>query len=592
MNEKSLMKAEINKVCDSLLMSHDMGGHISVPTILICYIGEETQRIANASLQDAFASSFKRSIPVYDFTISSSEETIEEIQAKMILSIQKMMDEGKGISGIRFLFISLMDGDIFDDNSVNLADRICQAWRRMNRYGIHTNNISFYGLFRQDKMDNDYHNAFSFVNAGKNIWKNIYHVEKSIFQRDYNIYVQIIAIHCISDENNMVQSDIKEEYQWQSLYLDGLRMPELILTRALREIYSQQTDGRNVNIDDWRRRIYEGLEVCFEELFHEQEYDYEQYIPLDYSEPVSETRSGWFSGGRHRSDQNMIIHNNVWHEISMEQILKQIYHTMPESDNDYKKVLETIISQLTAINSDIVAVSQIIRENLESVIQNYQSQLNNLRGRYRADYNQNLTSRLSSEYEEKKQIFILCKKIEIAGNLIDIIENRSVLKDVVSQIYELNSRYMDILDELSSEYGGIMAGLRVADFPSFRLNQPINEILSEIDNSMLSSKMNDRNTIYSGLQHFLGIKINTLAHHNLGEINGRYHILEPVNYVLLTTLQRDDDSEMNDIIDRFTNLTMRTNSLYRKNSFYLLSSRRYSSQRYIYRYRDNGRRDD
>ena len=99
MNEKSLMKAEINKVCDSLLMSHDMGGHISVPTILICYIGEETQRIANASLQDAFASSFKRSIPVYDFTISSSEETIEEIQAKMILSIQKMMDEGKGISG-------------------------------------------------------------------------------------------------------------------------------------------------------------------------------------------------------------------------------------------------------------------------------------------------------------------------------------------------------------------------------------------------------------------------------------------------------------------------------------------------------------
>ena len=48
------MKTDIDALCKDLMMDK-LDGFVSVPVVLMVYLGEETYQIANASIQDAFA---------------------------------------------------------------------------------------------------------------------------------------------------------------------------------------------------------------------------------------------------------------------------------------------------------------------------------------------------------------------------------------------------------------------------------------------------------------------------------------------------------------------------------------------------------
>ena len=73
--------------------------------------------------------------------------------------------------------------------------------------------------------------------------------------------------------------------------------------------------------------------------------------------------------------------------------------------------------------------------------------------------------------------------------------------------------------------------------------------------------------------------------HNLGEINGVYNKIEPVVSVLLMIPSLGDNPDIAEMAGRFGGLYIKTGDLYRENTFYIISSREYSSDKYIVRYK-------
>ena len=125
----------------------------------------------------------------------------------------------------------------------------------------------------------------------------------------------------------------------------------------------------------------------------------------------------------------------------------------------------------------------------------------------------------------------------------------------------------------------------VPNLSEFKVNQPAGEILKEMDRNLLYQIMSDENIVYQKLQEFLGgIAANVAGRHNLGEINGEYNQIEPVISALLMIPSLGRDPEIMEMVNRFGGLYIKTSELYRENTFYIISSREYASDKYIIRY--------
>lgn len=586
------IKNEIDTVCRDLLMEN-VGEYISAPVILALFLGGETYDVVNASLKDAFTTSFKIEPNVYDICIPDSGTDSNFIVEKTVDAIGSLYDRGKDYSDLRIVFIGLMDDPFFNEESLALVLAVRDALVQLSNYGISMNQTSFYGLFRQSKMrDTDYRYAFAFVNAGKDIWQNIYHIEAAVFARDMHLYAQLMAINILSDTYSMHQEAGGTEYRWKSLYLHYLKTPELIVTRVLREIYAGQVSGRNLDYEKWRKNIKEELNKMLGRLYEKPEYDCEQYIPLcfyDYPEERPAEGRGLF--GRRTAEACAPVYTQIIKDkSSFDQLLEELYGAISLTEEVYKEIIEKIISSATSIDQDSNKIAQFVSDTLRTMLEEYTARMENLKANARlAEENSSgqVNSYLKKAYETRKKIFLIEKKIQIVRELNAQLTSGVALSPVIREIIEKNKQYTDILDELSkNEYGGTLEHLNVPNLPEFKINRPVEEILKSMDRNLLNQIMNDKNIVYQKLQTFLGsVAANVEDRHNLGEFNGEYNQIEPVISALLMIPPLGRDPEIMEMVNRFGGLYIKTSELYRENTFYIISSREYVSDKYIIRYK-------
>lgn len=585
------IKNEIDAVCKDLLMEN-VGEYISAPVILALFLGRETYDVVNASLKDAFTTSFKIEPNVYDICISDTETSSSFIVEKTVDAIRSLYDQGKDYSDLRIAFIGLMDDPFFNKDSLALVPAVRDALDQLSNYGISLNQTSFYGLFRQSKMrDTNYQYAFAFVNAGKDIWQNIYHIEAAIFARDTHLYAQLAAINILSDTYSMHQEVGGTEYRWKSLYLHYLKMPELIVTRVLREIYAGQVSGRNLDYEKWGENIKEELNKMLEQLYEKPEYDCEQYIPLcfyEYPEERPVERRGFF--GRRAAEPSILVYTRIIKDqSSFDQLLEEIYGGISLTEEDYEEIIEKIISSATSIDQDSNKIAQFVSDTLNVMLEEYKTRMENLKVKARLEEETpsgQASPYLKKTYETRKKIFFIKKKIQIIEELIAQLASGGALSRTIREIIRKNRQYTDILDELSkNEYGGTLRHFDVPNLSEFKVNQPAGEILKEMDRNLLYQIMSDENIVHQKLQEFLGgIAANVAGRHNLGEINGEYNQIEPVISALLMIPSLGKDPEIMEMVNRFGGLYIKTSELYRENTFYIISSREYASDKYIIRY--------
>lgn len=586
------VRSEIDAVCKDLLMEN-VDEYISAPVILTFFLGEETYDVVNASLKDAFTTSFKIIPNVYDICIPDTRIDSAFITDKVVDSIRSLYDQGKDYSDLRIAFIGLMDDPFFDETSLGMITTIHESLALLSDYGIDLGKTAFYGLFRQRKMQgNNYKHAFDFVNAGKDIWQSIYHIEVAIFARDIHLYAHLIAINIISDSFTMIQPSGGDEYSWKSIYLHYLKMPELIITRMLREIYAGQISGGNLDYEKWAENIKGKLNQKFDELYDRSEYDCEQYIPLCFYETGNEIlaeRKGLF--GRKTAKPEALTYTQViMDRQSYDQILDEIYGKINLEEDDYERLIEEIISSATSIDKDSNKIAQFVIHTMEVILDEYRVRMENLKSKARMNEEASpdqIEGFLKQEYEMKKKLFLIGKKTEIIEELIRQLSSGSTLSRVIREIIRKNKQYTDILDELSkNEYGGTLEHFTVPSLPEFKVNQPVGEILKELDKNQLYRIMSDEEIVHQKLQKFLaGIASGVAGKHNLGEINGVYNKIEPVVSALLMIPSLGDDPDIAEMAGRFGGLYIKTGDLYRENTFYIISSREYSSDKYIVRYK-------
>lgn len=591
------IKAEIDALCKDLLMSN-VSEYISVPVVLMVYLGEKTYNVVNASLKDAFTTSFKVEPDVYDIRIDDSQVTSEKIVEDMVAAIRSVNEQGRNFDDLRITFVTLMDDSLYASECIGLAATIRDALGRLSSFGIGTNKVSLYGIFQQRELQTNYVNAFKFVNEGKNIWKNIYHMETLIFDMDIHKYTKLIAINNMCDEYMMTQNAEDDEYQWKSILLHYLKVPELIVAKVLRKIYANQISGQNLDLEEWEENVGAELESVFSQLFTKEEHRCEQYIPLCYyEEREPETKKSGFLGGlfgRKEQDLQPEYTNIIFDENSIVQLLDELYGSIQLGEADYHSIMEGIISSASAIDNNHNNISQSVRRFLNKKATELEQQLENRRSRekFQEDDKYNATAHIQNVYGQKKGNLILEKKIELTKALVEQVSNGRFLSQLIQDICMKNREYTDALDRLSkNEYGGTLEheNVNMAVLPNFKVNQSVREVLSGIGMDTLNQIINDEDTIYNNLIQFLNHTMtNTTGvsnRHSLGEVNGTYNTLEPVNSALLLTPAQENEERMQTLLKNFPGIYTKSNSMYRENTFYMISSRIYSSDRYIVRYK-------
>jgi len=145
------MKTDIDALCKDLMMDK-LDGFVSVPVVLMVYLGEETYQVANASIKDAFATSFKIEPNVYDIKIDNNSISSGELLQKIIDAITAHKSLGKTCDDIRISFVSLMDDSFYQNADEQLVANVRTALGDFQNFKLGTPQVSFYGIFRQSKM--------------------------------------------------------------------------------------------------------------------------------------------------------------------------------------------------------------------------------------------------------------------------------------------------------------------------------------------------------------------------------------------------------------------------------------------------------
>lgn len=589
------MKAEINTLCKDLMISHE-SGFVNAPIVLMVYLGKETYDVVNASLKDAFTSSFRVEPDVHDIQITDNRMDAMQILNQFVDEIRVIADQGRSYDDIKITFVTLMDDPIFEEDCSELSHIIREALEQLSVYGIGIRQTSFYGIFRQSAgVKKNYQHAFAFVNSGKNIWKSIYHMEVSIFDSNISKYTQLLAANNMSDDYTMVQNPDSEEYAWKSIYVHCLKVPELIIAKLLQTIYDGQINGKNVNVDAWERNVDSELNAVFERLFQKQEYNCEQYIPLNYQEVIRQepTSNSWLFKRRNTVQQTVADAEIIKDRNSIDQLLDVLYGSIQLDEQEYEQIMERIISAASSVDNNSINIAQSIRTFLDKMICDYQRQLENEKTEMifnKAD-GSHAGIYIHETYAKQRNYLIIEKKIEIIQNLIQQLSNGNYLNRMIQNICGKSKEYTDCLNELiRNEYGGVLQKEQfdMTSFPSFKVNQSPKEIIKAIGNTTLSQITNDAKIIYDSLEQFLHFTLSTTSMnkgHMLGQINGEYNQLEPIIPVLLVTPKKCHEMQMQIVLNGFSNLQVRTDELYRDNSFYVITSRLFASDRYISRYK-------
>jgi hypothetical protein len=488
-----------------------------------------------------------------------------------------------------------MDDAFYQNVNVQVVDTIREALTNFQNFKLGTPQVSSYGIFRQSKMGANYDAAFRFINAGKDVWKNIFHMEWTIIDSSISSYTKLLAINCISDNSKMVQDITRAEYAWKSISLQYLKVPELILAKILRKVYDDQINGHNLNMQEWKENVKEELDRVFNQLFDKETNGVEQYMPLCYYPEPEEKPQGFFAKlfGGGRQDAMEEYPKIIYDDTSIAMLLADLYGDVELNEEKYREIMSSIISSATAIDSNPNNIEHSIHSFLDQMLSDLKHQYENAKtqDKLAADNKYDAESHVRERFSRQKDILLLEKKIALVEALEERLSKGGFLHQLIQEICKKNREVTNQLDELSkNEYGGTMQQVEVdmKGVPVFKVNQSIKEILSGINNNWLFGIINDKNVIYTSLQQFLTHSMSAKGideKHNLGEVNSDYTTLDAVRAVLLVTPEQENDGKLQPLTSQFANLCLDANSLYRENTFYLISSREYFSDKYIIRYK-------
>ena len=157
-----------------------------------------------------------------------------------------------------------------------------------------------------------------------------------------------------------------------------------------------------------------------------------------------------------------------------------------------------------------------------------------------------------------------------------------MIKDLISRITEL----LTVLQELcTSEYGGTLRDIKLIENFNFSVNTPVDKVIDSLDQRWLVNTVNDREIVLEQLNTFLTREIGHLNEsHMLGEIGPGLATLEPIITIMLMPPVQGGDHEFQNVVRMAGCMDIKADSIFRESTFYMLSSRKYSSEKYIRRY--------
>lgn len=218
-------------------------------------------------------------------------------------------------------------------------------------------------------------------------------------------------------------------------------------------------------------------------------------------------------------------------------------------------------------------------QNLKCYIKN--SNQEDMEGAYKkqlaSQKNQNLEIKnetdlekyLKREYQDKKEKFLVQEKIRLLREIKKLLKEQG-LNSILESIRKENDDYQNVLRELSGEYGGTPEQQTVPNVSEqITVNEPVEFVLRKLqmDLNILDAEM---------LRQFLNRVTEIMPHkHLLGRINDQYRDLEEITVKLLLQPEMIGNPTIVGIIN---NWPVSTNALYRNNTFYVISSRRYTSE--------------
>lgn len=587
MESKENIKKEINLFCNKISNSK-YTGYINVPVVIVIYLGQESYDRVNASLKDAFTTSFSMIPSLYELQIDST--TSKNMFVRMIKDIIiEVSSKGKSYQDIKTVFISMMDDPFYNHESLKIIDELKGAFEELESLDLDLTKKAFYGLFDQNKMKENYYAAFSFVEKGKKIWENIFHIEIPFVDQIITKQTQLIALNLIRDDYTMIQDSLTG-YKWTSLYLHYLKITEFITCRLLREIYGRQIDVKQIDTDSWDKSVNLVLDDLFNHILKVNISDSYQYVPLKYQEPIPTKTKKGFSILKRKNHEIQPIYNNVLKDENViKNLVSQLYNNIFINDESYHRIIERIISTSTAIDPNSSTMGKQIISILTKRIENIDNQLFQLNEKTYFDSNiKDVNKYLNDEYLFYQKINILNKEKEIIEEIIKNISNDTILKQITNEIVTQNRNYANILDELTlSEYGGTLEPLYVQNLSAFKVNQSVEEVLMEIDINFINDIINNNQSITERLELFLNhTLLNEVPYkHNLGMINKNFSNIQPIVSYLLLTPNLNNNQDINELTRNYENLLKVYNDIYRDNSFFVISTRSYDSDQYIINYK-------
>lgn len=584
---KEIIKKEINQFCNKI-SSSKYSGYVNVPVIITVYLGKETYDRVNASFKDAFTTSFSIQPNLYEMLIEAAT-TKAEIVDNIKNAIIEVSSQGKSYDDIRIAFITMMDDLFYKQDQLGIIDELVEAFKELEYLDLDLSKKSFYGLFDQNKMKENYKNVFEFVNKGKDLWRNIFHIEIPFVDRVITKQTQLIALNLIRDDYTMIQ-DSNTDYRWMSLHLHYLKISEFITCRLLREIYGKQIDAKNINSETWNTNVNVILDNLFDAMLRIDDVNSYQYVPLKYQEPIIHKSKKSFSLFNRNHQEVIPIYNNVLKDENIiKNLVSQLYDSISINTESYSSIIEQIISASTSIDPNSTNIGDQIISILVNKIENIEQQLVQLNEKGISASNiKDVDSYLNDEFIFYQKIKVLNKEKEIIKQIIENISNDIILKQITNEIVTKNRIYANILDELTlTEYGGTLESLHIQNLPVFKVNQSVAEILMSIDKGFVIDIINNNQSLTKRLQLFLNHTIqNEVPHkHNLGMINKNFTHIQPIISYLLLTSDANNNQDLNDLTRNHEKLIKNFNDMYRDNAFFVISTRNYDSDQYIVNYK-------
>lgn len=585
---KENIKNEINSFCNGFLNAR-YAGFVNAPVVMAIYLGKDTYDRVNASLKDAFTISFNIKPSLYEIQISSEIHKREFVET-FKQNITEVSRQGKKYDDIRIIFVAMMDDPFFEEVDDQLIAEIGDAFSELDNFGLDVNKKAFYGLFDQNKTDKNYQYAYQFIEKGKDIWKNIYHIEIPFVAQDVAKEAELIALNLVRDDYQMRQ-DESDGYSWSSLCLHYLKISEFITCRLLKEIYIRQVDGNHIDTNDLNQGINQALENFFKQYLSVSDNKSYLYVPLTFQNVTEPKKTKGFFGRKKQNIQP--VYNHVLKsEGVIKDLVKQIFENICFDESQYAEMIEKIITSSTSLDANSVYIGQEIINVLEKRIENIDQQQEQMSKRFVSHTNIMYVNKyLKDEYDYYLNFYKFDKEREIIQHIIEIISNENNLKLAIDDIVKKNHQYANILDELTlSEYGGTLDELQVKNLPVFQVNQSVKDILDNIDSQFIADIVDDHQSLIERLKLFLNHTLlqEVQNKHNLGVVHNNFTDIQPINSFILLTPQLNSDNDISVLLQDYLHLLTNVNDIFRDNSFFIISSRNYNSDQYIVKYKRGG----